>query len=72
MTRIAAGVRPDLPTRRTADKWRGVIYYGEVFGFLAAWIVGVIVALANQPEKARDAGARDMASAASADSPSRQ
>lgn len=63
MTRIASGMRPDAAAGQRREPWRGVIYYGEVFGFLAAWVVGVIVALANQPEKARDAGPREMAAA---------
>ncbi len=64
MTRIAAGVRSELHARPTANHWRGVIYHGEVFGFLAAWIVGVIVALTSQPEKMRDNGSREMAATA--------
>lgn len=43
--------------------WRGVIYYGEAVGFLAAWIVGLLVALSSQPEPSRTLGEVDMAAA---------
>ncbi|MGL4514091.1 MAG: hypothetical protein ACRCT8_13450 [Lacipirellulaceae bacterium] len=32
------------PSNPAASPWNGVIYYGEVFGFLLAWVVGVGVA----------------------------
>lgn len=28
--------------------WRQILYHGEIFGFLAAWAVGIIIALAGQ------------------------
>lgn len=28
--------------------WRQIIHHGEIVGFLAAWAVGIVVALAGQ------------------------
>ncbi len=28
---------------KTAFSWKGLIYYGEVFGFLLAWVAGIVM-----------------------------
>ena len=33
----------------TASSWKQLFFYGEVVGFLLAWVVGVVVTLRSQP-----------------------
>lgn len=36
--------------RRPPVTWKSAIYYGEVFGFVAAWVVGIAVLAQLAPE----------------------
>ncbi|MEO1498167.1 MAG: hypothetical protein AAFV43_13570 [Planctomycetota bacterium] len=52
--------------RRPTLSWKAAIYYGEVFGFVAAWVVGLTLLSQHTPDR-EPAGAWDRL--ASADEP---
>ena len=35
---------------KTAFSWKGLIYYGEVVGFLLAWVAGIVM-ISQSPER---------------------
>ena len=39
--------------QNTGEAWQRLVFYGEVFGFVVAWVVGVVmlVQAANSKEK---------------------
>lgn len=48
--------------RTISPSWKRLFFYGEVVGFLLAWIVGVVVTLRATPTEPRLAGVEGLAS----------
>jgi hypothetical protein len=43
--------------------WNNAIYYGEVFGFLFAWAIGMVIAMNGAQEDPAKPDAKNIASA---------
>ncbi len=43
--------------------WNNAIYYGEVFGFLFAWAIGLVIAMSGSREAPAAPDAKNIASA---------
>jgi len=54
--------KPTLIMRTQTHTWKRLFFYGEVVGFLLAWVVGVVVTLRANPPEARLAGVEGLAS----------
>ncbi|TWT88628.1 hypothetical protein Mal64_21140 [Pseudobythopirellula maris] len=49
--------------RLKSISWHGAVYYGEVFGFLLAWVAGIAIALSGDQPAASRPNADQLASA---------
>ncbi|MGI9457835.1 MAG: hypothetical protein ACR2NU_14820 [Aeoliella sp.] len=48
--------------RLSSTSWKQLFFYGEIVGFLLAWIVGIVVTLQADPEEPRLSGVEQFVS----------